>query len=64
MAYTERMYIHWNNLTKTCYKQNMICENCPNKLICSIKPWNINPYNIKNIKYAVLKTLENVGEPK
>ena len=63
MADKEHMFKHWNSLTKTCYKQGMICDGCPNKYLCDIEPWNRNPYRMKNIKYAVLRTLRNIGEP-
>ena len=63
------MFMHWTDLTKTCYyryQQKLGCEGCPNnnKYICLKKPWNKNPYRIKNIKYAMLRTLANIGEPK
>lgn len=57
------MFRHWNALTISCYKRNMICEGCPNKKVCEIEPWNKNPLGIKNIKYAVIRTLQNIGEP-
>ncbi len=59
-------FIRWTNLTKTCYKHNMICDNCPNntEYLCKRKVWNKNPYHMKNIKYATLMTLKNIGEPK
>lgn len=57
------MYQHWNNLTKTCYENNMVCTDCINKEVCSIEAWNKNPYGIKNIKYAVIRTLAEIGEP-
>lgn len=56
----------WNDLTRTCYKHNMICENCPNntEFLCKKKPWNKNPYGMKNIKYATIMTLKYIGKPK
>ena len=43
----------------------MICNECPyDKTLCSMHEWNTNPYGIRNIKYAVLRTLSSIGEPK
>lgn len=64
MIENNSVYRHWTNLTRTCYKQKMNCTDCQNRIICSIEPWNLNPYGIKNIKYAVIRTLANIGEPK
>lgn len=61
------VFLHWNDMTKTCYnryKNGLNCDGCPNSIACSKQPWNKNPYGIKNIKYAMLQTLANVGEPK
>lgn len=59
-------FLKWTNLTKTCYKYNMTCEGCPNdtEFVCRKIPWNKNPYGMKNIKYATLMTLKNIGKPK
>lgn len=58
------MFTHWNSVTRLCYERNMICDGCPNLSFCNIQPWNKNPYGIKNIKYATIQTLKNIGEPK
>ena len=62
------MFIHWNAVTRLCYDrhvvQNLTCDGCPNLSFCNIQPWNKNPYGIKNIKYAMIQTLKNIGEPK
>ena len=62
----QTMFSHWTKITKTCYEHNMICEGCPNNtnFLCKKEPWVRNPYGIKNIKYAVIRTLNNIGEPK
>ncbi len=60
---TQSMFLHWTPITRTCYKRGMICEGCPNLEVCSIQPWNKNPVGIKNIKYAVMRILKNIGEP-
>lgn len=57
------MFLHWTPITRTCYKRGMICEGCPEKFLCDIRPWNLNPLGIKNIKYAVMRILMNIGEP-
>ena len=59
---------HWTNLTKICYDRylnNLGCEGCVNNTenLCKRKPWNVNPYNIRNIKYAMIMTLRNIGAP-
>lgn len=59
----ERMFKHWNPSTKLCYSRKMICQNCPNLEFCNNPPWNKNPYGIKNIKYATMQTLKNIGVP-
>ena len=63
MEKTTTMFLHWNTTTKTCYKHNMVCEGCPNKTMCEMQPWNENPLKIKNVKYATMRTLMNIGEP-
>ena len=60
---TQTMFMHWNPTTRLCYNRKMVCEGCPNKEICDMQPWNRNPLKIKNIKYAVMRTLQNIGEP-
>ena len=65
---SERMFWKWTDLTKTCYKryeQKLGCEGCPNNTdyVCKKPAWNKNPYGIRNIKYAMLRTLANIGEP-
>lgn len=60
----KKMFEHWNSVTKLCYQRNMICTDCPNLDFCNTQPWNKNPYGIKNIKYATIMTLKNIGEPK
>lgn len=62
----KQTFNHWNPSTKLCYKQHeqgKSCNGCPNFNFCMIKPWNDNPYKIKNIKYAMLMTLKNIGKP-
>jgi hypothetical protein len=62
------MFIHWNSVTRLCYErqveQGLTCDGCPNLSFCNTEPWNINPYGIKNMKYAMIQTLKNIGEPK
>lgn len=61
------MFTHWNSVTRLCYDRHdkgLTCTDCPNYDFCNIRPWNVNPYGIKNIKYAMLQTLKNIGEPK
>lgn len=59
---------HWNELTKTCYnrhQEGLSCLGCPNDTenLCRRKVWNQNPYKMRNIKYAMIQTLKNIGEP-
>lgn len=68
MKEEKQMFKTWTNLTRTCYaryKEGLGCEGCPNNtnIICNREPWNKNPYGMKNIKYAMLRTLSNIGEP-
>lgn len=58
------VYFHWTPITKLCYSRQMNCEGCPNDYVCSLPVWNKNPYGIRNIKYAVMRTIANIGEPK
>lgn len=62
----QKMFQHWNPSTKLCYKQHeegLTCETCPNLKFCETKPWNKNPYGMRNIKYAMIQTLKNIGKP-
>lgn len=61
----QTMFMHWTPITRECYKRKMVCEGCPNnnERVCNKRPWNKNPLGIKNIKYAVMRTLQNIGEP-
>ena len=59
---------HWTDLTKTCYKRykdGLSCSGCPNDTenLCKRRPWNVNPYGIRNVRYAMIQTLKNIGEP-
>ena len=58
---TAREYQSWNTLTAECYKNKMHCANCSNVNSCTEFEWVRNPYNIRNIKYAVLMTYSNIG---
>lgn len=60
---SQKMFYHWTELAKDCYERGMNCEGCPNDYVCSIPSWNRNPYRMRNIKYAVIQLLKNVGEP-
>jgi hypothetical protein len=60
---------HWTDLTKMCYKRyqdGLSCSGCPNDTenLCRRRPWNVNPYGIRNVRYAMIQTLKNIGEPK
>lgn len=61
----KNMFQHWTDITRTCYDRNMVCDGCPNntEFVCKKKAWNENPYGIKNIKYATIMTLKNIGKP-
>lgn len=61
----EQNFQHWTPITLECYKRNMVCEGCPNNTdyLCNKPVWNNNPYRIKNIKYAVMRIIANIGEP-
>lgn len=59
---------HWTDLTKTCYKryiEGLACKGCPNdtEILCRRTPWNVNPYKMRNIRYAMIMTLKNIGKP-
>lgn len=43
----------------------MVCKGCPNNWACNMSnSWN-NPYGIrKQVKFAVLATMANIGIPK
>ena len=56
----------WTETTRTCYKHKMICDGCPNAENCKIgDSWHFygrkNPYNMRNVRYAVLETIKNIG---
>ena len=61
----KRMFQHWTPITRVCYYRHMICDGCPNdtEFVCRREPWNTNPYGIRNIKYATIQILKNIGEP-
>ena len=51
----------WNATTAECYMNKLNCDKCPSKKNCQIEVMYKNPYNIPNIKYAVLMTYSNIG---
>lgn len=56
------LYKKWNLSTYICWKNNCDCSNCEQSCICdSYVPMVKIPYGLKAMKYAVLKTKENVG---
>lgn len=54
-----RIYFRWNYTTACCYKYKTKCAICPNQITCSIVENKI--HGMHPIKYAMLKTLENIG---
>lgn len=59
---TARSYQAWNATTAECFRNKLCCSKCPNREDCQIQVMYQNPYNIQNIKYAVLMTYANIGE--
>lgn len=55
-------YTKWNPTTALCYYNNLCCENCYNKQICDSYDYAYNEYKIKPIKYATIKTYQNIGK--
>lgn len=55
-------YTKWNPTTALCYHNNLCCENCSNKQVCNSYDYAYNEYKIKPIKYAVIKTYQNIGK--
>lgn len=55
-------YTKWNATTALCYYNNLCCENCSNKQICDSYDYAYNEYLIKPIKYATIKTYQNIGK--
>lgn len=58
---TARSFQSWNATTAECYINKLNCNKCPSKKDCQIKVMHKNPYNIPNVKYAVLMTYANIG---
>ena len=54
----------WTFQTLCCYKYKTNCEICPESIVCGKYSPTINEYNLKPVKYAMLKTLEKLGKPK
>ena len=55
-------YTKWNATTALCYHNNLCCENCSNKQVCGSYLYAVNEYGIKPIKYAAIKTYQNIGK--
>lgn len=60
----DRSYTKWNATTALCYHNNLCCENCSNKQVCDSYLYAVNEYGIKPIKYAAIKTYQNIGKGK
>lgn len=59
---TSRSYQSWNASTAECFHQKLNCNCCPSRKDCQLQVMYKNPYNIRNMKYAVLMTYANIGE--
>lgn len=57
-----RSYQRWNTGTATCYAHNCSCTGCPNEETCNSYVYAVNEYGIKPMKYATIKTYQNIGE--
>ena len=57
-----RAYQRWNTGTATCYANNCCCNRCPNEEVCNSYIYAVNEYGIKPMKYATIKTYQNIGE--
>jgi hypothetical protein len=57
-----RSYQRWNTGTATCYAHNCTCTGCPNEDTCNSYVYAVNEYGIKPMKYATIKTYQNIGE--
>ena len=57
-----KSYKYWNATTALCYHNKLCCENCSNKQICDSYIYAFNEYKIKPIKYATIKTYQNIGK--
>lgn len=58
----DEYYFKWNPSTALCYHNKLRCENCSNRFICNSYNYAYNEYKIKPIKYATIKTYQNIGE--
>jgi hypothetical protein len=54
----------WTFQTLCCYKYKTNCGLCPNSIVCEKYVKTKNEYNLKPVKYAMLKTLEKIGKPR
>ena len=55
-------YRYWTTLTAFCFERGCKCEGCCElNVACRVKPLHTNPYKIKPVKYAALKTFANIG---
>ena len=57
-----RAYQRWNTTTATCYAHKCRCTGCPNADTCNSYVYAVNEYGIKPMKYATIKTYQNIGE--
>ena len=55
-------YKSWNSTSAECFLNKCNCSICSNSKYCNSLEWHKNPYNIANIKYAVLMTYANIGD--
>ena len=55
-------YHCWTVITAFCFERKCKCEGCSELNVgCKVKPIHTNPYHIKPVKYAALKTYANIG---
>jgi hypothetical protein len=55
-------YTKWNTTTAICYHNNLCCANCSNRQVCDNYSFSKNEYGIKPVKYATIKTYQNIGK--
>lgn len=60
-----RMFNHWNDSTRCCYRHKGKCEFCPNGIVCDTYD-NLaeNEYQMRAVKYAMMMTFAKIGKPR
>lgn len=54
-------YTRWTPLTAFCFERGCRCKGCCELNVACKTQHGFNPYGIKMVKYAAIKTFANIG---